>query len=142
MIEEGEEQKLTPAQLRKVEVYLRDAALLHRAVGYSLTKRRRSPNARRFARGQIKAIEKAIAERLRSAGIRETVKELICKKLEWCKLRKGKLYKLIVACVAALLPLLLSWEAAIANIVFMVKRYMFDRLCDCPEDVPSAVSQA
>lgn len=131
MADDGREIEVTEEQKKKISLYLRDQSALRRAVGGSLTSRRQGPQARLLNKGNRKAVMKAIWERFQSQGLREEVHRVICEKLDWCNAKNNSVYDLVVSCVKLLLPIFNVKAGALANIVFLVQEYMFDKLCDC-----------
>lgn len=124
--------ELNEKQVAKIEKYLRDESALNRAVASTLTKKRKSYLARRFAMGDNETIRQALLNRIRSLGIGQQVKDAICTGYDWCNKRSKRDYNVITALVRILLPLFNPMAGAIANIIFIVKHGLFDNLCDCP----------
>lgn len=122
---------LSPSQMAKIRKYLSDRGALHRAIGSTLTTRRRSPRARLLAKGDFEKVRASVTKQLGEIGPR--IRELICDRLDWCKNKKQKTYHFVVSIVKALLPQINKNVATIANIIFMVQEFMFDQLCKCPD---------
>jgi hypothetical protein len=126
---EDVEKELSSSQLSKIRRYLSDAGSLHRAIGTSLTNRRKSPRGLLAIKGSVHIVRNAVWQQIQS--LRQRIYDLVCVQFEWCKKRKQKKFQLAVAIVKILLPLFNKVAGAIANIVLMIQEFMFDDLCEC-----------
>jgi len=116
---------------KKVLAYLENGEKLHRAVAATVTKRRKSSRALQIANGNRGALHAAWTARLQSSKSLDALREIICKRLEWCKNRNDKTLAWIVKVVQAVILYFEHWNGAIANIVSMVLSGFFDALCGC-----------
>jgi hypothetical protein len=125
---------LNEKQLAKIKGYLEDEGKLLRAVASTLTDKRKNSLARQYAKGNVPVMRKAALEKVRSLGFGEQIKETICTGYRWCDKRGERSYNVVINLVRILAGVLGGFmSVSLATVVFMVKHYAFDSLCDCPK---------
>lgn len=128
---------LTAREISLVQAYMADDRKLFIAIGQSTTRRRRSPEARRIARGDYNYCERRARELLAKLNAQtiSSLKEL-CAKYEYCKNRKNiettlTFVSILVGIADRLAELGDGMAGAIAQLVFLIKKRMLDGVCEC-----------
>lgn len=125
------DRELSDAEKAKIESYVRDGKKLRSAVASTVTDHRKNHRARQIMNGNNKVLYGAWMAKLQSLNLKDRLRDIICKKLDWCRAKKNRTLKWIFGVVQAIIFLLDAFKGAIANIVFMILSGFFDLLCDC-----------